>query len=99
MKNPSIKFNLTTGILIGTLTVVYRLVIRYALLSDIANKGINYTPENQEKVLIIGGGYSANNIIKTLQTSLKGKYNIIGIVDDNKKRIGYSVAGVKIIES
>lgn len=97
MKNPSIKFNLTTGILIGTLTVVYRLVIRYALLSDIANKGINYTPENQEKVLIIGGGYSANNIIKTLQTSLKGKYNIIGIVDDNKKRIGYSVAGVKII--
>lgn len=97
MKNPSIKFNLTTGIFIGIITVVYRLVIRYALLSDIANKGINYTYENQEKLLIIGGGYSANNIIKTLQTSLKGKYDIIGIIDDNKKRRGYSVAGVKII--
>ena len=97
MKNPSIKFNLTSGIIIGIITIAYRLVIRYALLSDIANKGINYTPENQEKLLIIGGGYSANNIIKTLQTSLKGKYNIIGIIDDNKKRMGYSVAGVKII--
>ena len=73
MKNPSIKFNLTSGIIIGIITIAYRLVIRYALLSDIANKGINYTPENQEKLLIIGGGYSANNIIKTLQTSLKGK--------------------------
>lgn len=97
MKNPSIKFNLTSGIIIGIITIAYRLVIRYALLSDIANKGINYTPENQKKLLIIGGGYSANNIIKTLQTSLKGKYDIIGIIDDNKKRMGYSVAGVKII--
>ena len=97
MKNPSIKFNLTSGIIIGIITIAYRLVIRYALLSDIANKGINYTPENQEKLLIIGGGYSANNIIKTLQTSLKGKYDIIGIIDENKKRMGYSVAGVKII--
>lgn len=97
MRDPSIKFNLSTGILIGIITVVYRLVIRYALLSDIANKGINYASENQEKLLIIGGGYSANNIIKTLQTSLKGKYDIIGIIDDNRKRMGYSVAGVKII--
>ncbi len=97
MKNPSIKLNLAAGILIGILIVVFHLVIRYALLSDIANKGINYTAENQEKLLIIGGGYSANDIIKTLNSTLKGKYEIIGIIDDNKKRIGYSVAGVRII--
>ena len=97
MKNPSIKLNLAAGILIGILIVVFHLVIRYALLSDIANKGINYTAENQEKLLIIGGGYSANDIIKTLNSTLKGKYEIVGIIDDNKKRIGYSVAGVRII--
>ena len=97
MKNPSIKLNLAAGILIGILIVVFHLVIRYALLSDIANKGINYTAENQKKLLIIGGGYSANDIIKTLKSTLKGKYEIIGIIDDNKKRIGYSVAGVRII--
>ncbi|WP_407394107.1 polysaccharide biosynthesis protein [Methanobrevibacter sp.] len=97
MKNPSIKLNLAVGLLIGFLIVVYRLVIRYALLSDIANKGINYTDENQERLLIIGGGYSANDIIKTLKSTLKGKYDIVGIIDDNEKRMGYSVSGVKII--
>ena len=77
--------------------VASRLIMRYMLLSDIVNKGINYTPEDQKKLLIIGGGYSANDIIKTLNTTLKGTYEIIGIIDDNKKRMGYSVAGVKII--
>ncbi len=97
MKNPSVKLNLAAGILIGILIVVFHMIIRYGLLSDIANKGINYTDENQEKLLIIGGGYSANDIIKTLKSTLKGKYEIVGIIDDNKKRMGYSVAGVRII--
>lgn len=97
MKNPSIKLNLAIGFLIGMIIVVSRLIMRYMLLSDIVNKGINYTPEDQKKLLIIGGGYSANDIIKTLNTTLKGTYEIIGIIDDNKKRMGYSVAGVRII--
>lgn len=97
MKNPSIKYNVAVGILIGIIIVVYRLVIRYALLSDIANKGIGYAPDNQKKLLIIGGGYSANDIIKTLNSTLKGKYEIVGIIDDNEKRLGYSVGGVRII--
>ena len=97
MKNPSIKLNLITGLVIGIIMISYRLIIRYVLLSDVAHKGIKYTSENQKKLLIIGGGYSANDIIKTINSTLKGQYDIVGIVDDNKKRIGYSVAGVKII--
>ena len=97
MKNPSIKLNLTVGLAIGILIVVFRLLIKYVLLSDIVNKGINYSSEDQKKLLIIGGGYSANDIIKTLNTTLKGTYEIIGIIDDNEKRRGYSVAGVRII--
>lgn len=97
MKNPSIKLNLTVGLAIGIIIVVFRLLIKYVLLFDIVNKGINYTSEDQKKLLIIGGGYSANDIIKTLNTTLKGTYEIIGIIDDNEKRRGYSVAGVRII--
>ena len=97
MKNPSIKFNLAVGLIIGIIIFVMRIGIKYVLLSDMANKGLNYTPENQKKLLIIGGGYSANDIIKTLNTTLKGRYEIIGIIDDNKQRRGYSVAGVRII--
>ena len=99
MKNPSIKLNLLTGLVIGIIIVAYHLIIRYALLSDIAHKGITHPSQNQKNLLIIGGGYSANDIIKTINSTLKGQYNIIGIIDDNKKRIGYSVAGVRIIGS
>ena len=67
MKNPSIKLNLITGLVIGIIMISYRLIIRYVLLSDVAHKGIKYTSENQKKLLIIGGGYSANDIIKFSQ--------------------------------
>lgn len=97
MVNPSIKLNLVIGLVIGIIMIAYRLIIRYVLLYDVVNKGINYNSENQKKLLIIGGGYSANDIIKTINSTLKGEYDIIGIIDDNKKRIGYSVAGVRII--
>ena len=97
MKNPSIKLNLIVGLVIGIIMISYRLIIRYVLLSDVAHKGLKNHPDNQKKLLIIGGGYSANDIIKTLNSTLKGRYDIVGIIDDNKKRIGYSVAGVKII--
>jgi FlaA1/EpsC-like NDP-sugar epimerase len=97
MKNPSIKYNIIVGVIIGLIIVASRLLMKYVLLADVVNKGIKYAPSNQKKLLIIGGGYSANDIIKTLNSTLKGRYDIVGIIDDNKKRIGYSVAGVRII--
>ena len=97
MKNPSIKLNLIIGLIIGIIMIAYRLIIRYVLLADAANKGIRNPPENKKKLLIIGGGYSANDIIKTINSTLKKQYEIIGIIDDNRKRVGYSVAGVRII--
>jgi FlaA1/EpsC-like NDP-sugar epimerase len=97
MKNPSIKLNLIIGLVIGIIMISYRLIIRYVLLNDTIKKGISNPNENQKKLLIIGGGYSGNDIIKTLKTTLKGQYEIVGIIDDNKKRIGYSVGGVRII--
>jgi len=97
MVNPSIKLNLLIGFVIGIILIAYRLIIRYVLLNDVVNKGINYTSEDKKNLLIIGGGYSANDIIKTINSTLKGQYEIVGIIDDNKKRMGYSVAGVRII--
>ena len=97
MKNPSIKLNLIIGLVIGVIMISYRLIIRYILLNDAVKKGTGNPDENRKKLLIIGGGYSGNDIIKTIKTTLKGQYDIIGIIDDNKKRIGYSVGGVRII--
>jgi len=84
-------------LIIGIVMISYRLIIRYVLLYDMANKNIPNDSKKPKKLLIIGGGYSANDIIKTIHSTLKNKYEIIGIIDDNKKRKGYSVAGVRII--
>ena len=97
VQNPTIKSNLAIGILIGIIIVVYRIITKHLLLSDMAGKERKEITKFQENLLIIGGGFSANDIITTLNSTLKGKYNIIGIIDDNKKRLGYSVGGVRII--
>ncbi|WP_067040321.1 nucleoside-diphosphate sugar epimerase/dehydratase [Methanobrevibacter sp. YE315] len=96
MRDPALKVNLAVGVITGVLIVIVRIIIKSILLSNPANNG-DKTDENLEKLLLIGGGYSANDIIKTLNSTLKGKYDIIGIIDDNEKRQGYSVAGVRII--
>ena len=85
------------GILVGLIIVFSRLIIRYWLLSDMVETGAEKDDEDREKLLLIGGGYSANDIINTLKTSFKGRYEIIGIIDDNRMRRGYSVSGIKII--
>lgn len=94
LEHPTLKFCLIIGFVVGLIVVATRLIAKYILISDVAKKEKTTTQKN---LLIIGGGYSANDIIKTLNSTFKGKYNIIGIIDDNKKRIGYSVGGVRIL--
>ena len=94
----STKLNILAGIFIGLMMVSYRIIIRYILVADIVNKGIPTINETERKnLLIIGAGNAAHEIIKTINANLKEKYNIVGIIDDNKKRLNLVVAGVKII--
>ena len=97
MNHPSIKFNLAVGVLVGILIITFHVTLRGFLIYDVENDRSKDKTEDPEKLLIIGGGYSAHEIIKTLNLTMNGKYDIIGIIDDNKKRMGYSVAGVRII--
>ena len=94
----SAKLNILAGIFIGILMVSYRIIVRYILVFDVVNKGVVIKADDKaKKLLIIGAGNAAHEIIKTIHTTMAGKYNIIGIVDDNKKRLGYNISGVKII--
>ena len=42
-------------------------------------------------------GNAAHEIIKTIHSNMSEMYNIVGIIDDNAKRLGYTVSGVRII--
>ena len=95
---PSTKMNILAGILISTMIIAYRVVARYILVNDLVNKGIIAKNSNKKhKLLIIGAGNVAHEIIKTINTNFKEDYDIIGIIDDNDKRLNFTVSGVKII--
>ncbi len=91
------KLNILAGIFIGIMMVSYRIIARYILVFDVVNKGIKVNRENNKNLLIIGAGNASHEIINTIKTSMTDKYNIVGIIDDNKKRLGFTVSGVKII--
>ncbi len=91
------KLILLAGIFISLMMISYRVVIKYILVNDIINKNKNINKEEKKKLLIIGAGNAAHEIIKTIHTRMSATYNIIGIIDDNKKRLNYNVSGVKII--
>ena len=94
----SMKLNILAGIFIGLMMVSYRIIVRHILVFDVVNKGvIPKTDDHAKKVLIIGAGNAAHEIIKTIHSTIAESYNIVGIIDDNKRRLGYTVAGVKII--
>ena len=95
---PSTKMNLLAAILISTMIISYRIILRYILVNDVVNKGIITKDEKRKKsLLIIGAGDATHEIIKSINTNFKEEYEIIGIIDDNKKRLNYTVSGVKII--
>ena len=91
------KLNILAGIFIGIMMVSYRIIARYILIADVVNKGIIVNKENRKNLLIIGAGNASHEIINTIQINMQDKYNIVGIIDDNPKRQGFTVSGVKII--
>ncbi len=91
----SFKQIILANILIGVAMVSYRVIIRFILTAGIEIEKVN---EDKKNLLIIGAGDAANDIIKSLKTStIRGKYNLIGLIDDNQNKIDYTISGVKIL--
>jgi FlaA1/EpsC-like NDP-sugar epimerase len=81
-------------ILIAVSIVSYRVVIRFILAALSHAKG---EVEEQKNLLIIGAGEAAREIINTVKTNMKGRYNIVGLIDDNPNKRNYIISGIKIL--
>ena len=95
----TIKMNLLSGILIAGVFVMYRLAGR-SILSRRANAKYNNTEKKKAKaknLLIIGAGMGAREIIITIKNSMRDRYNIVGIIDDNKNKLNHYILGIKVI--
>lgn len=77
--------------------VGYRIIIRYILNSNWPIKIMKKDGKKRKNLLIIGAGAVTGDIIKTIKYKMDDEYNIIGIIDDNRNKIGYTISGVKVL--
>ncbi len=95
----TIKMNLLSGILIAGVFVMYRLAGRSILSRKASAKYGNQekTKVKAKNLLIIGAGMGAREIIITIKNSMRDRYNIVGIIDDNKNKLNHYILGTKVI--
>ncbi|KAJ49418.1 FlaA1/EpsC-like NDP-sugar epimerase [Clostridium tetanomorphum] len=68
---------------------------RYRIMEEtIGDKTCN---KRKKKLLIIGAGDASALLIKEIKKSNNLNYNIIGLIDDDKSKIGKLISGVKVI--
>ena len=95
----TIKMNLLSGTLIAGVFVMYRLAGRSILSRKASAKYGNQekTKVKAKNLLIIGAGMGAREIIITIKNSMRDRYNIVGIIDDNKNKLNHYILGIKVI--
>lgn len=96
----NLRLNVLSGVLTAGVLVMYRLAGRSILTR---NRGF-FEKKNQKEetkkvnnLLIIGAGMGAREIIIAIQNSMKNKYNIVGIIDDDISKLNRYILGVKVL--
>ncbi len=94
-----IRINILSGIFISGMFVLYRIVGRSVLSEISIYNRIKNIPRNiqVENLLIIGAGMGAKEIILAINNTMKNKYNIVGIIDDNPNKLNKNILGIKVL--
>ena len=92
----TVKQIIFTSIIVAVGTVTYRVIIRFILTFGTDNTA-NISEDKRKNLLIIGAGEAARDIIKTLKTTMRNTYNIVGLIDDNEGKYHYLISGVKVL--
>lgn len=97
-----LRLNVLTGIFVAGAFVLYRLAGR-SILSRRTERMYKKrfkdtdTGGKPENLLIVGAGMGAREIIIAIQNSMKSKYNIVGIIDDNTNKMNKAILGVPVV--
>lgn len=89
------SLNIISGIVVIALITSFRMSLK------VLTRAIIYTTSEKingkYNVLIIGAGDCASTIMTEIRKEKSDEYNIVGIIDDNKSKIGNYLNGVKIL--
>ena len=93
----SFRINFLSGIFISGMLIIYRLFLRSVFTKNkkLINSKKNIT--NKNNLLIVGAGMGAREIIISILNNRSDKYNIVGLIDDDKSKIGHKILGIKVL--
>ena len=92
-----LRINAFFAVFAAGLLISYRIIIREI---NFIKKGEIDTPKNDEpfsKLLIIGAGLGGREMIITIKNFTKNKYNIVGLVDDDRSKYKKKILGVEVL--
>ena len=97
-----IRATILAAILISTMIIGYRVVLRALLtikhrLEETADEDKVKNSTDKKNVLVIGAGEGTKILLGTLRSSMKDAYNVVGLVDDNVNKVKYAISGYKIL--
>lgn len=72
-----------------------RIIIRFILNSIMREQ--EKSDGKKYNILIIGAGYAGKEIIRNVKQTMSEKYNVVGIIDDNPKKLHCIIDGVQIL--
>lgn len=92
----NLRHLILSNILIITGIISYRVIIRLIVMRH-SNNGSAIKQNMKKNLLIIGSNIATRDIIKTINERMQNEYNIVGILDEDKSKIGNNISGIKII--
>ena len=91
-----LRINALSSVLIAGLMISYRLIIREI---NFYKNGEGLPRRNQpiSNLLIIGAGLGGREMIITIKSTTQKRYNIVGLVDDDKSKYKKKILGVDVL--
>lgn len=90
------RTNMIAALIIVTTIIGYRVVLRL-ILTENYQSAEEQQGNKKRKVLIIGAGEAARIVLRTLKTTMKETYEVVGLIDDNINKVNYAISGNRIL--
>lgn len=91
----SVRKEILEAFIVSVGLIASRVILRF-ILNEMVQEQIKGDGK-KSNVLIIGAGYAGTDIIRIMKQTMSEKYNIVGIIDDNRSKLHCVVNGVKVL--
>lgn len=90
------RFPFTVNIIFWLLSVITLGAVRlkYRFLYEMNNSP---QPDSEIRILIVGAGDAALMLLKEIKKHNELKYNVVGLIDDDNKKVGMYISSCKIL--